>query len=129
MLGLCLNSRPIALQCNFLAGPGAFAFKVAFDEAYGHASPGVLLEVENVRRVHELPEVRWMDSCAGAGPSAVKELWAGRRVLETLLVATGPAPGPFTVAALPLLGWLRRQAAALTGLVRPRRKSAPGGSS
>jgi CelD/BcsL family acetyltransferase involved in cellulose biosynthesis len=107
MLALYAGERLIAQQCDFLAGDGAFAFKVAFDEAYARYSPGVLLEVENVRRIHARPEIRWMDSCTVGGASLVKQLWADRRVIQDVLVETGRAPGALVLAALPLLRWLR----------------------
>ncbi len=40
MLAVCANGRPIAQLCNFLAGEGSFAFKVAHDEAHASYSPG-----------------------------------------------------------------------------------------
>jgi CelD/BcsL family acetyltransferase involved in cellulose biosynthesis len=112
MLGLHAGDQGVAQLCNFLAGDGAFAFKVAFDEAYARFSPGVLLELENIRLVHARPTLRWMDSCSAAGESLAKQLWADRRVILTLLVETGRAPGAFFLAALPLLRWLRRRLSA-----------------
>jgi CelD/BcsL family acetyltransferase involved in cellulose biosynthesis len=112
LLALELNGRPIAHLLNFLAGEGSFAFKVAFDEDYASQSPGVLLELENIRRVHA-GDLRWMDSCTAAGPCLAKTLWAERRVIQTVLVATGRAPGPLVLAMVPLLRWLRNKAAGL----------------
>src|SRR5258705_658681 len=34
LLGLFLDDRPLALKCNFLAGAGGFAFKIAFGQEY-----------------------------------------------------------------------------------------------
>jgi CelD/BcsL family acetyltransferase involved in cellulose biosynthesis len=106
LLGLEVNGRPVAHLLNFLAGEGSFAFKVAFDEEYASYSPGVLLELENIRRVHG-SDIRWMDSCTAAGPSLAKVLWAERRMIQTVLVSTGRGPGAFVVAVVPLLRWLR----------------------
>jgi CelD/BcsL family acetyltransferase involved in cellulose biosynthesis len=107
--GLRANGRPIALLCNFLAGRGAFAFKVAFDEAYADYSPGVLVELEDIRRFHDRGELDWLDSCsAGGGPALVDVLWRDRRVIQTVVVDTGRWPGGLVVSCLPLLRWLRR---------------------
>jgi CelD/BcsL family acetyltransferase involved in cellulose biosynthesis len=114
LLTLRCGGRPVAGLCNFLAGPVSFAFKVAFDEAYAAFSPGVLLELENVRRMHAQSGFLWQDSCTAPGPSMIDQLWLDRRVIQTLLVAPGKAPGAFVVAILPLLRWCRRRAAALT---------------
>jgi CelD/BcsL family acetyltransferase involved in cellulose biosynthesis len=112
-LALQAGGQVIAQQCNFLAGAGSFAFKVAFDEEYARFSPGVLLELENIRHVHARPQIGWMDSCSMRGESLVKHLWADRRVIHSLLVETGRSPGPFALAALPMLRWLRRLGSSL----------------
>jgi len=116
LLGLFLDDRPLALKCNFLAGAGGFAFKIAFDEAYRAFSPGFLLEIENVRRLHRRPEIRWMDSCADAQHAMINRLWPGRRTMATVLFATGRAPGDLLVSLMPLLQWGRRK---LTRRPRP----------
>ena len=67
LLGLYVGGRPVALKCNLLAGEGAFSFKIAFDESHGRFSPGVLLELENIRRFHTRSAPGWMDSCATPG--------------------------------------------------------------
>jgi CelD/BcsL family acetyltransferase involved in cellulose biosynthesis len=117
MLSLSAGGRPIAQLCNFLAGDGSFAFKVAFDEDYARHSPGALLELENLRQLEARTELHWMDSCTDAGDSLIKQLWADRRLIQTVLVETGRAPGPLVLATLPLLRWLKRR---LSGLFRRR---------
>jgi CelD/BcsL family acetyltransferase involved in cellulose biosynthesis len=120
MLALHVGGRPIAQVLNFRAGAGAFAFKVAFDEEQARHSPGVLLEIENIRVMHATPALEWMDSCTQAGPTLTKQLWADRCWTQTFFVATGRAPGALFLAALPLLRWLRRR-------LRWRRENAPAG--
>jgi CelD/BcsL family acetyltransferase involved in cellulose biosynthesis len=108
MLAMRLNGQTIAEKCNFLAGAGAFAFKIAFDEAHAQSSPGVHLEIENIRRSHTHEGMEWMDSCSVAD-NFINSLWLDRRVMATTLVATGKAPGGFLVSLLPLLRWLNRK--------------------
>jgi CelD/BcsL family acetyltransferase involved in cellulose biosynthesis len=108
MLGLFLDGRPLAMKCNFLAGPGSFAFKIAFDERYAAWSPGMLLEVENIRRLHARPGISWMDSCADADHDLINRLWLDRRTVQTLAVGTGRAPGDLVIALMALLRWARR---------------------
>lgn len=103
MLGLFHQGKPLALKCNFVSGPGAFAFKIAYDEAFERFSPGVLLELENVRRVHGMPQIAWMDSTADAVHFMINRLWLDRRTVETLLVSPGDAWGNCMVAIFPLL--------------------------
>jgi len=110
MLGLFFEDRPIALKCNFLTGCGSYAFKIAFDEEFSRFSPGVLLEIENVRRLHSIRGLSWMDSCAIPRHFMINRLWPERRTIDTFLVSTGKAPGSFTIAMLPFLRWVKRKA-------------------
>ena len=89
MLGLYLDNRPLAMKCNFLAGDGGYAFKIAFDEAYAKYSPGVLLEAENIRVVHAMPQIKWMDSCALPGHPMINRMWSERRTVQKVLVSPG----------------------------------------
>src|SRR5262245_32320525 len=112
MLALRFNSSPIAYKLNFLSGVGSFAFKIAFDEEYARYSPGVLLELENIRLLHRQPQisqVRWMDSCADPDRFMINHLWTDRRVIQTLVVSTGKRQGDLAVAAIPLLKWGNRR--------------------
>jgi hypothetical protein len=108
MLGLRLAGKWIALKCNFLSGEGSFAFKIAYDEDYARFSPGMLLELENIRRFHARPGLRWMDSCAEPDHFMVNRLWVDRRGLADLVTTTGRAAGDLIVSSLPLLHWMSR---------------------
>jgi len=108
MLALRLNGRRIACKCNFLAGPGSFAFSIAFDEAYARYSPGKLLEVENIRLAHERPGLEWMDSCAVPFHVMINLMWSDRRTIQTVVVSTGRWAGDLITSALPMLKWLKR---------------------
>ncbi|MDB5689684.1 MAG: family N-acetyltransferase [Sphingomonas bacterium] len=80
MLRIDLDDRPIAMLVNFIAPPGAFSFKIAFDEAYARYSPGVLIEIENLQILgHD--DVAWMDSCAVENHPMINSLWTGRRAI------------------------------------------------
>ena len=107
MLGLFHQNKPIALKCNFVSGRGSFAFKIAYDEKYARYSPGVLLEMENVRRLHQMPHVAWMDSTADAEHFMANRLWIDRRTVETLLVSPHRTWGNCIAAGFPLLRWIK----------------------
>ncbi len=113
MLGLALDGKWIALKCNFLAGRGGFAFKIAYDEKHARSSPGVLLELETLARLQRRPEIAWMDSCAVEGHFMKNRLWIHRREISTRLVAIGGASSRLFVHALPALQQARRKLAAL----------------
>jgi len=118
-LRLTVAGRPVAQLCNFLVNEGSFAFKVAFDQSFARYSPGALLELENLRQVEARPGLHWMDSCTDAGDTLIKQLWSDRRIMQTLLIETGRAPGPLVLACLPLWRWLRRSVRTVLGLRNP----------
>ena len=102
-LALRLDGRAIAMKCNLRAGDGAVAFKIAYDESFARFSPGVLLELEQLRRLHEPGAPAWMDSGAAADHPMIGHLWRDRLAIETLVMPTGRRFGDFAVAALPLV--------------------------
>ena len=75
---LRLDGKPLAMLVNFRSQPGSFSFKTAFDDAYSRFSPGVLLQLENLK-ILEQPDIDWMDSCAEQGHPMIDSLWSGRR--------------------------------------------------
>lgn len=108
MLALRVDGQPVAMKINLLSAPGAFAWKIAFDESYARCSPGLLLEVENIRRLHRQGQFEWMDSCAVPHHFMINRLWPGRRMIETVAISTGRAPGSLALSLLPLLRWFNR---------------------
>jgi hypothetical protein len=73
-----LEGTPLAMLVNFHSGRGSFSFKTAFDEAFSRFSPGVLLQLENLK-ILENPAIDWMDSCASQDHPMIDSLWSGRR--------------------------------------------------
>jgi len=108
MLALRLDGRPVAMKMNLVGGEGAFAFKITFDEGFRRFSPGVLLELDNVERAHQIPALRWMDSCAAPNRFMINHLWPDRREMQTVFFSTGTRRGALAVAMIPLLHFLRR---------------------
>jgi CelD/BcsL family acetyltransferase involved in cellulose biosynthesis len=88
MLALECNGSTIAMNCNFLAGEGAFCFKIAHDERYARHSPGVLLVVDTVHHFHDQGRLAWMDSCADPANAMINGLWPDRRRLATVALPT-----------------------------------------
>ena len=103
MLALELNDRPIAMKCNFLAQNGGYTFKIAYDERYARYSPGMLLELENIREFHRRADLQWMDSCAEADHPMMNRIWLDRRPIAKLLTATGRPASELLVSSLPVL--------------------------
>ena len=90
---LDVEGRPAAMLVNFLTPPGSFSFKTAFDESFGHYSPGVLLQIENLD-ILERSDIAWMDSCAAQDHPMIDSLWTKRRSIVR--------------CTRPLDGWKRR---------------------
>jgi hypothetical protein len=120
-LALRLDGRAIAMKCNLLSGRGSVAFKIAYDEAYARFSPGVLLELEHIRRLHLPGAPAWMDSGAAPDHPMIDRLWRDRLAIETLTVPTGRFPGELAVAAMPLVRWLSRAVRAAVQRLHPAR--------
>ena len=108
MHSLNISGRPIAMKCSFVSGEGSFFFKPAYDEEYARHSPGVLLEIETIRRLHAHPQVRWMDSCTTPDNDLLNKMWLDRRVIQTIVVATDKRIGGLTVSLIPLVRWLKK---------------------
>ncbi|MEN3333264.1 MAG: hypothetical protein V7641_2629 [Blastocatellia bacterium] len=109
MLALRHNGRMIAARCGFAAAPGAYTFKIAYDESYAQWSPGVLLEIENIRRLHGDPQIRWMDSFTSRDNAMFNRLWRDRLLLRDVTVGTGSRRADLIISLLPLLRWLKRR--------------------
>lgn len=85
---MLLDGEPIAMLSTFLAPPGAFGFKTAFDEAYSRYSPGFLLERAFVEAWPEFG-LHWCDSCASPGHSVMDRIWTERRRVGRVSIGIG----------------------------------------
>ena len=107
-LALKIMSKPIAMKLDFLAPPGGYTFKIAFNESYSKYSPGALLELQNIRRLHDRPNIRWMDSLAVAEHSLANRVWLDREAVLTTISGSRRSIGEFVLANLPPLGLVKR---------------------
>ncbi len=114
---LDLDGRAIAMMINFMTPPGSFSFKIAYDEAFAHFSPGVLIQLDNLATVLDRSDVDWMDSCAAPNHPMIDSLWGERR---SLIRVTVPLMGLRRTAAFHSCRMLERAAIAARRLVRPR---------
>ncbi len=103
------NGRAVAMKCSLLAPPGAFAFKICFDEAYAKYSPGSHLDIFSVEQLYAAaPTLQWMDSCASRRRWQLDRMWSERRGMETLLIGRTRTLKAALVHVLPLVIWFRR---------------------
>jgi CelD/BcsL family acetyltransferase involved in cellulose biosynthesis len=87
MSRLALDGRPVAMSCRLHSGRAAFGFKMAYDETLARYSPGILLELHNIRRMHERRDIAWIDSCGKPG-DLFTSLWRERLEIRTVLVGS-----------------------------------------
>jgi hypothetical protein len=106
------RERAIAAKCNFVAGEASYAFKIGFAEEYARFSPGVQLEIDNVRRFHAEPALAWMDSCADPDHPMIDHLWKDRRSIHSWWIPLDRW-GATAIAFYPWVASLRK------GLRRP----------
>lgn len=117
MLRIDLDGRPIAMLANFRHLDGAFSFKIAFDEAMGRFSPGVLIELANLHAVQGDPAIAWMDSCAAPDHPMIDSLWSERRsIVQYRIALHGRGPRRLArSAAFALASGAERLAAMMKG--------------
>lgn len=85
MRRLDVDGRAVAMLINFIAAPGSFSFKIAYDEAFAKYSPGVLIQLDNLA-VLDRDDIAWMDSCAAENHPMINSLWAERREIVRISV-------------------------------------------
>ena len=108
-LRLDVGDTCIAMLVNFLTPPGSFSFKTVFNEAWARFSPGVLIQLENLKILDD-PEIAWMDSCAVDGHPMIDSLWTERRAIVRVSV---PLKGVKRRAIYALCTTLERLSAAV----------------
>ncbi len=86
---LSLDNRVIASTSNFISGDVGFAFKIGWLPDLAKLSPGVLNEIELIRRVRQgvCSDLTFLDSGASEG-SFIDKLWPSRRPLVSLAIAS-----------------------------------------
>jgi len=86
MLRIDVDGRAIAMLINFIRPPGSYSFKIAYDETFARFSPGVMIEIDNLKSILTDLQVEWMDSCAHENHPMINGLWMERRTLVQVSV-------------------------------------------
>lgn len=87
-LAMTVDGRPVAMLATFIAPPGAFSFKTAYDETLAKYSPGVLMQRENLA-VLDRDDVAWSDSCAAPDHPMIERIWREKREIVRVSIAIG----------------------------------------
>jgi CelD/BcsL family acetyltransferase involved in cellulose biosynthesis len=109
LLSLDLNGRQIAMKLVLTCEDGGYSFKIAYDESFAKYSPGVILELEDLRSWHAGGKINWIDSCASPRHPLFDLISNERRAIRRTLISDGSRLGDLFLSALPLLRWLRHR--------------------
>jgi CelD/BcsL family acetyltransferase involved in cellulose biosynthesis len=94
-----LDGRPVSLQVVLHAGPAAYTWKTAYDEALGAFSPGTLLLEDYTKAFLGDPVIRFVDSCAH-DDSGYMAAWQERQTMADFWFEARPGVSvQFTAAA------------------------------
>ncbi len=114
---LQLDGVAIAMSVNFLVGETLFAFKIGFDEAFADYSPGILVELEGLRHLHEQQVANVVETGSAVG-SYVESYFFDRRRMQWLWTPTRRPSGRALITLFPVAQ--RFRAGALAALARLR---------
>jgi len=112
-LTLRVGGRLIAARCVILARPGSFLFKLTYDESeiFAKRSPGLLLELEAIRRLHtdgpHSSGVEWLDTCASPQSPIFTRSRSEALKIHRFLVARKRSVGAIVLAGLRMMGGVR----------------------
>ena len=112
---LSLDTTPIAMLVDICSGSHVSGFKVAFDERFADFSPGFLLELQNIRWLHDLG-CELCDSCTAPDNELINRLYSSRLPFQSIVVGLDPKMKACVSLALPSI----QKAAQFTKSLRTR---------
>jgi CelD/BcsL family acetyltransferase involved in cellulose biosynthesis len=93
------GGRALAMKCEVVGGRGLYNVKMTYDERFARSSPGVLLEIEAVRKFHD-SGYDYMDSCTNHATSPQFWLYPDHRPLTRVIVALGDGTSRIAINGL-----------------------------
>jgi CelD/BcsL family acetyltransferase involved in cellulose biosynthesis len=96
---LSVGSQPIASTIVLRSGANAWCWKIAYDERFAKASPGVQLVADLTQMLLDDATFAHADSCATADHPMIDHIWRERLPLADRLIAVRPdAAASFALA-------------------------------
>ena len=109
---LTLDGKPVSMQLVLRAGPAAFTWKTAYDEAERDFSPGMLLLEDYTAAFLADPGITHVNSCA-YDETSFMGAWSERQAIATLWFdATPGGSAAFTLLTRLQRAYLRARGAA-----------------
>jgi Acetyltransferase (GNAT) domain len=87
---LCLDEEAIAGLVTLRSGGNAWCWKIAYDEQYARASPGVQILLDATESLLGDPCIARSDSCATPDHPMIDHIWRERLSLVDRLISPGP---------------------------------------
>jgi CelD/BcsL family acetyltransferase involved in cellulose biosynthesis len=87
---LFVDTRPIAAIVRLRSGATAWCWKIAYDEGFARASPGVQVLLDATEALLADPAITRADSCATADHPMIDHIWRERLDLADRLIRIGP---------------------------------------
>jgi CelD/BcsL family acetyltransferase involved in cellulose biosynthesis len=118
---LRLDRNALAAMVTLRSGGTAWTWKIAYDEAFARASPGVQLMLDVTEALLADGSIAQADSCATADHPRIDHLWRERLALSDRLIAVRAQGVPFPIACRmetlrrSLLGRIKQMRNALNG--------------
>jgi len=94
---LSFDGKAIAMLASFRANEGAYSFKIGFDEAYSRFSPGAMLMLKVIEPFLNDDGIEWVDSCAIPNHPMIDHIWAERREMRDVNIATSHPLSAFCI--------------------------------
>jgi len=91
---LMQNGHPLASTIALMSGDAGWFWKIAYDEDFARASPGVQATLDLTESILADPAIARVDSCATAGHPMIDHLWRERLTLSDFLIAPSAAMLP-----------------------------------
>lgn len=109
---MTLDGRAIAMSITLRSGDSAFAFKIAYDEAFSDCSPGVQLDWEMFQELLGDPSLAQIDSCSDPDYPTLDPIWGERRGIRVATVTRDTVAGRALGEAAVQMQMLRKKAKA-----------------
>lgn len=102
-----LDGRAVAMLCEIQNENYGVQFKIAYDETLREYSPGLILELDIIERLHR-QGLALVDSCAAPNHSMINRVWTDRLRFQNLVIALDGKTSQFAVSLMPFLQQIKK---------------------